>query len=115
MTQEAAKTAQKTTKNRTENLLQKRSRLRVVLRPSWGDLGPILAPSWGHFGGFVLVFVLFRGHRRFRKKVVSRRVLDRSWVDLSGQRGRLGRPWEVKVGVRRSQGLVLGGLKALRS
>ena len=32
--------------NRSKNRLQKRSLLRTVLRPSWGDLGPILASSW---------------------------------------------------------------------
>ena len=36
----------KTNKNRSQNCLKKRSRFRTVLRPSWGDLGPILAPSW---------------------------------------------------------------------
>ena len=32
--------------NRSKNRLRKRSLLRTVLRPSWGDLGPILASSW---------------------------------------------------------------------
>ena len=102
-------------KNRSENRLQKRSRLRTVLRP----LGAILGRSWRHlevdFGHFLLENIGPRENQRFRKKVVSRHVLGRSWVDLGGPRGRLGRPWEVKLGVRRSQDLVLGGLKALRS
>ena len=42
--------------NRSKNRLQKRSRLRTVLRPSWGDLGPILAPSRGRFWPFRLGF-----------------------------------------------------------
>ena len=42
--------------NRSKNRLQKRSRLRPVLRPSWGDVGPILALSWGQFWPFRLGF-----------------------------------------------------------
>ena len=42
--------------NRSENRLQKRSRVRAVLRPSWGDLGPILAPSWALFWWFSIGF-----------------------------------------------------------
>ncbi len=40
----------KTDQNRSKKCLQKRSRLRTVLRPSWGDLGAILASSWEAFG-----------------------------------------------------------------
>ena len=87
--------------------------------PFWIRLKTVLGRSWPHlgvdFGSKTLENVIFRENRRFRKNIVSRRVLGRSWVDLGGQRGRLGRPWGVKLGVRRSQGLVLGGLKALRS
>ena len=96
-----------------------RSKFKIEKIASWDRLGSTLGRFGGCPGGifidFLLVFVIFRENRRFRKKVVSRRVLGRSWVDLGGQRGRLGRPWGVKLGVRRSQGLVLGGLKALRS
>ena len=49
---------------------------------SWDRLGSILgrfgACPGGIFIDFPLVFVLFRGHRRFRKKVVARPVLARS-------------------------------------
>ena len=40
------KTVLKTTKNRSKDHVEKRSRFRSLLRPSWGDLGPILASSW---------------------------------------------------------------------
>ena len=52
----------------------------------------------------------------FSNKIRSQ---DASWDDLGSiwvaKRGRVGRPWGFKLGVRRSQGVVLGGLKALRS
>ena len=101
--------------NRSKNRLQKRSRLRTVLRPSWGDLGPILAPSWGHFWWFCFGFCNISWKSTFSKKILSRPVLAPSWADLGGQRDRLGRPWGSKLGVRRPQGLVLEGLKALKS
>ena len=43
----APKRSPKTTKKRSENRCKKRSHVRTVLRPTWGDLGPILVPSWG--------------------------------------------------------------------
>ena len=54
--------------NRSENRLQKRLCLRTVLRPSWGDLGPILAPSWGRFGWFCIVFCTVSWTSTFSKK-----------------------------------------------
>ena len=57
-----------------------------VLEWSWDRLGAILARSWAPLGvkkvDFPVVFVLFRGYPPFRKKVVSRPVLGRSWADL---------------------------------
>ena len=38
-------------------------------------------------GEILLVFVVFRGNRRFSKNKVLRRVLGRSWVDLGRQKG----------------------------
>ena len=107
-----AKTEPKSIPKRGRNFTAKKLRLGSDLGRFWVVLGGSLG---GIFIEILLVFVLFRGNRRFRKKVVSRRVLGRSWADLGGQRGRLGRPWGVKLGVRRSQDIVLGGLKALRS
>ena len=84
--------------NRSENRLQKRSRLRTVLRPSWGDLGPILAPSWGHFWWFCIGFCTiswkstFSKKSRFKTRLGS--ILGRfgwpkgsSWEALGGQVG----------------------------
>ena len=82
--EKGAKTEPKTIKNRTNIHLKKRSRFRSVLRPSWGDLGSILAPSCGPKNGVVS---MFREHRLFRTKVVSRHVLRRSWADLGRQKG----------------------------
>jgi len=114
-TQEADKTAHKTTKNRTENRLQKRSRLRVVLRPSWGDLGPILAPAWGHVWWFCIGCCTTSWKSAFSIKSRFNTHLGSILGRFGWPRGCLGRPWRVKLGVRRSQDLVLGGLKALRS
>ena len=44
------KTELKTTKNRSKNHLEKLSCFRLLLRPSWDDLGPILAASWAVLG-----------------------------------------------------------------
>ena len=92
---------------------------RCSSRPSWGRLGAILGRSRSHLGvnfvNFLLENVIFRENRRFRKKVVSRRVLGRSWVDLARQKGSKTRPLGSKLGskrVRKSEakkGLVLGG------
>ena len=79
------------------NRLQKRSRLRTVLRPSWGDLEPILAPSWGHFEWFCIgCLYYFVEIDVFEKKSFQ----DASWVDL-------GPIWVAK-------GVVLGGLLGLK-
>ena len=84
--------------NRSENRLQKRSRLRTVLRPSWGDLGPILAPRWDHFCVFSIGFCTISWKSTFSKKCHCKTrlgsILGRfgwpkgsSWEALGGQVG----------------------------
>ena len=91
--------------NRSENRLQKRSRLRTVLRPSWGDLGPILAPSWGHFWWFCIGFCTISWKSTFSKK-------SRFKTRLGPILGRFGWPkgssWEAL-------GSQVGGKKVSRS
>ena len=46
--------------------------------------------SWSHlevdFIDFLLENVVFRENQGFRENIVSRRVLDRSWLDLGSQK-----------------------------
>ena len=92
-----AKTELKTTKNRSKNHLEKRSRFRSLLRPSWDDLEPILAASWAVLG---LKIVLWLQRRSFFEKST---FLNKSGVKtrLGTILGRSGSP----------KGVVLGGQK----
>ena len=54
---------------------------------SWADLGLILGPPEGQNRALALGGARFLKNRPFRRKVVSRRLLGRSWVDLGGQKG----------------------------
>jgi hypothetical protein len=42
----APKRSLKTTKKQCENRCKKRWHVATVVRPTWGDLGPMLVPSW---------------------------------------------------------------------
>ena len=93
----------KTTKNRSQNRLEKRLRFTSILRRSWGDLGPILAPSWGRFWWFSIGFCTVSWKSTFSKQMVSRHVLGRSWSDLGRQRGCKTRPFSTQVGVKKGK------------
>ena len=92
-----AKTELKTTKNRSKNHLEKRSRFRSLLRPSWDDLEPILAASWAVLG---VKIVLWLQRRSFFEKS--------TFSNKSGVKTRLG----TILGRSGSpKGVVLGGQK----
>ena len=83
------KTDPKSTSKRRRNLRAKKLRLGSDLGRFWFVFGGCRG---GIFVDFLLVFALFRGNRRFRKKSFQ----DASWVDL-------GSIWVAKA-------VVLGGL-----
>ena len=63
--------------------------------------------SWSHLGvdfiDFLLENVVFRENRGFRKNIVSRRVLDRSWLDLGGQKASSWEAFGGQVEVRKAK------------
>ena len=67
-----AKTELKTTKNRSKNHLEKRSRFRSLLRPSWDDLEPILAASWAVLGVKIVLWLQRRSF--FEKSTFSNKI-----------------------------------------
>ena len=61
--------------------------LKTVLERSWADLGTVLGPPEGQNRALALGGARFFKNRPFSRKVVSRRLLGRSWVDLGRQEG----------------------------
>ena len=92
-----AKTEPKTTQNRSKNHLEKRSRFRSLLRPSWDDLGPILAASWAVLGVKIVLWLQRRSF--FQKSTFSNKSGLKT--RLGAILGRFGSP----------KGVVLGGQK----
>ena len=59
---------------------RKKNPKKIVLRPSWGDLGSFWFASWTRKSCFFsLVFKAFREHSLFSNNIVSRAVLNRTW------------------------------------
>ena len=61
-------------------------RLGEVLEPSWNDLGSSWVPSWGQNRAVAHTALVFFENRFFEEDKRSRRVLDRTWLDLGAKR-----------------------------
>ena len=76
--------------------MTKKELFKIVLEPSWGDLGSSWVPSWGRLGvvewGFAEAKLPFVKNHVFGKHQVSGGDLGRFWVDLGAQEGPKGRP-----------------------
>ena len=70
-----------------ENEVKKRRLLKIVLEPSWVDLGSSWVPSWGQNRALALGGARFFENRLFGENEGSRGDLGRSWVDLGRPRG----------------------------
>ena len=75
------------TKIDVENEIEKRRLLKIVLEPSWVDLGSSWVPSWGQNRALALGGARFFENRLFEENEGSRGDLGRSWVDLGRPRG----------------------------
>ena len=70
-----------------ENQVETRRLLKIVLEPSWIDLGSSWVPSWVQNRALALGGARFFENRLFQKHGGSRGDLSRSWVDLGRRRG----------------------------
>ena len=70
-----------------ENEVEKRRLLKIVLEPSWVDLGSSWVPSWGQNRALALGGARFFENRLVAENEGSRGDLGRSWVDLGRPRG----------------------------
>ena len=75
------------TKIEDKNEDEKRRLLKIVLEPSWVDLGSSWVPSWGQNRALALGGARFFENRLFGENEGSRGDLGRSWVDLGRPRG----------------------------
>ena len=67
-----------------KNTLQ--DRLGEVLEPSWSDLGSSWVPSWGQNRAVAHTALVFLKIDVFKEGKRSRRVLDRTWLDVGAKK-----------------------------
>ena len=67
--------------------MRKKHLLKIVLEPSWVDLGPSWVPSWGQNRALALGGARFFENLLFGENEGSSGYLGRSWVDLRRPRG----------------------------
>ena len=79
-----------------ENEVEKRRLLKIVLEPSWVDLGSSWVPSWGQNRALALGGARFFENLLFGENEGSRGDLRGSWVDLGAQEAPKWRPRRVK-------------------
>ena len=82
----------KTDQNRCQKRSRKKMVLKIVLEPSWADLGSSWVPSWGQNRAVAAAALIFSKIDVLEEKWCQ----DACWDDLGSiwvaQRGRLGRP-----------------------
>ena len=73
-----------------ENEVEKRRLLKIVLEPSWVDLGSSWVPSWGQNRAPMQGGARFFENRLFEENEASRGDLGRTWANLGAQGGQNG-------------------------
>ena len=86
--QDEAQTGHKRDQNRCRKRSRKKKLFKIVLEPSWGDLGSSWVPSWGQNR------VPMQGGARFLKIDIfeKKRSQEATWDDLEPILGRFGSP-----------------------
>ena len=96
------------TKIDVKNKVEERRLLKIVLDPSWVDLGSSWVPSWGQNRALALGGARFSENRLFGENEGSRGDLRRSWIDLGAQSAP---KWHPKTTPKRSKTMLKTCLK----